>query len=59
MEAAAANGNKNGASAGAANGNAQEANAPVAETFGEETEMVWPVEGDVLKPFSTDNNGLF
>ena len=35
MEAAAANGNKNGASAGAANGNAQEANAPVAETFGE------------------------
>ena len=59
MEAAAANGNKNGASAGAANGNAQEGNAPVAETFGEETEMVWPVEGDVLKPFSTDTTVYF
>ncbi len=37
----------------------QEANASVAETFGEEAEMVWPVEGDVLKPFSADKTIYF
>lgn len=33
---------------------AEAANADVAETFGEEAEMVIPTEGDVLKPFSMD-----
>ena len=33
---------------------AEAANADVAETFGEEVEMVIPTEGDVLKPFSMD-----
>ena len=35
------------------------ANADVAETFGEEAQMVMPTEGDVLKPFSMDTTIYF
>lgn len=35
------------------------ANAEVAETFGEEAEMVMPTEGEVLKPFSMDTTIYF
>lgn len=35
------------------------ANAEVAETFGEETQMVMPTEGEVLKPFSMDSTIYF
>ena len=35
------------------------ANADVAETFGEEAQMVMPTEGDVLNPFSMDTTIYF
>lgn len=35
------------------------ANAGVAETFGEDVQMVMPIEGDVLKPFSMDTTIYF
>lgn len=38
---------------------AEAANATVPETFGEGAEMVWPVEGEVLKPFSMDTTIYF
>ena len=36
-----------------------EANAQAAETFGEETKMVWPVKGDILKEYSMDKTIYF
>lgn len=38
---------------------AQAANASVAETFGEDAEMVWPVKGEVLKEFNMDSTVYF
>lgn len=38
---------------------AQAANAAVAETFGDEAEMVWPVQGEILKEFSMDTTIYF
>lgn len=38
---------------------AQAANAAVAETFGEDAEMVWPVEGEILKEFCMDTTVYF
>jgi len=37
----------------------EEVNAEVAETFGEESKMVMPAEGEVLKPFSMDTTIFF
>ena len=39
--------------------NAEAANAEVAETFGSDAEMVWPVEGEILKEFSMDTTVYF
>ena len=36
-----------------------EANAQASETFGEETKMVWPVKGDILKEYSMDKTIYF
>ena len=37
----------------------EEANASVAETFGDDAQLVMPTEGDVLKPFSMDTTIYF
>lgn len=38
---------------------AEAANATVAETFGDDAKMVWPVEGEILKEFSADKTIYF
>ena len=38
---------------------AEAANAAVAETFGDDAKMVWPVEGEILKEFSPDKTIYF
>ena len=38
---------------------AEAANASVAETFGEDAKMVWPVEGEILKEYSPDKTIYF
>ena len=38
---------------------AEAANAAVAETFGEDTKKVWPVQGEILKEFSPDKTIYF
>lgn len=38
---------------------AEAANASVAETFGDDAEMVWPVEGEILKEYSPDKTIYF
>lgn len=38
---------------------AEAANATVAETFGDDAKMVWPVEGEILKEFSPDKTIYF
>jgi len=38
---------------------AEAANASVAETFGEDAKMVWPVEGEILKEYSPDKTLYF
>ena len=38
---------------------AEAANASVAETFGEDAKMVWPVEGQILKEYSPDKTIYF
>lgn len=38
---------------------AEAANATVAETFGDDAKMVWPVEGEILKEFSSDKTIYF
>lgn len=40
-------------------GAAEAVNAEVSETFGEEAEVVWPVEGEILKEFSMDTTIYF
>lgn len=59
MEEAVANAGESGTQIGEMTGKTQEANASVAETFGEKAEMVWPVEGEVMKPFSADTTIYF
>lgn len=50
---------ENAGESGIQTGKTQEANASVTETFGEKAEMVWPVEGEVMKPFSADTTVYF
>ncbi|WP_418752058.1 peptidoglycan DD-metalloendopeptidase family protein [Frisingicoccus sp.] len=38
---------------------AEAANASVAETFGDDAKMVWPVEGEILKEYSPDKTIYF
>ena len=38
---------------------AEAANASVAETFGEDAKMVWPVEGEILNEYSPDKTIYF
>lgn len=44
---------------GETSGDTKAVNGPVAESFGEDTEMVMPVEGEVIKPFSMDTTIYF
>lgn len=41
------------------NNEAEAVNGPVAESFGEDTKMLMPVDGEVLKPFSMDTTIYF